>query len=108
MARYLLQVKYAPEALAGMMKNPEDRAVPVRAAIESIGGKMEALYFSLGPDDAVVIAEVPDNVAAAALAIAVGATGRYSSYRTTPLLTSQELTDAMRAASKVSFRPAGG
>jgi uncharacterized protein with GYD domain len=108
MPKYLVEVSYAPEAVAGMVKNPEDRAAPVRAAIESLGGKLESLYFALGEYDAVVIADIPNNVAAAALALAVTGTGRYRAYRTTALLTAQELVEAARAAGKVSFRPAGG
>jgi hypothetical protein len=43
MAHYLFQGGYAPEAWAGLMENPEDRTAVVRAAMESIGGKLEAL-----------------------------------------------------------------
>ena len=108
MPRYLVQVGYSSEAMAGMIKNPEDRTPAVRAAIESLGGKLECLYLAFGEYDAVGIAEIPDNVTAVALAMAIGATGRYRSYRTTPLMTMEEGVGAMRAAGKVSFRPAGG
>ena len=108
MARYLVQVGYAPEAMAGMVKNPHDRTPDVRAMIESLGGKLECLYMAFGEYDGVGIAEIPDNVSAVALAMAITATGRYRSYRTTPLLTMQEAVEAMRVAGKVSVRPAGG
>jgi uncharacterized protein with GYD domain len=108
MPRYLLQVSYSEEAVVGMIKDPEDRTGPVRAACESAGGKLEALYFAFGPDDAIAIVEFPDNVTAAAVSMAVMATGRYSSFQTTPLLTAQELTEAMRKAGTINFRPAGG
>jgi uncharacterized protein with GYD domain len=107
MPKYLVEVGYAPEAIAGMIKNPEDRTPAVRAAIESLGGKLECLYHTLGEYDAVAIAELPNNVSAAAGAMAITATGRYRSYRTTALLTPQELVEAARAAGKVTFRPAG-
>jgi hypothetical protein len=54
-----------------------------------------------------VLGEVPDNVQAAAVAIAVASTGRYRNVRTTALLTAQEIVQAMQGAGKVSFRPAG-
>ena len=44
MAHYLFQGGFAPEAWAGLMENPEDRTAVVRAAMESIGGKLDALY----------------------------------------------------------------
>lgn len=108
MARYLVQVGYAPETLAGMLKTPEDRTLAVQAGIESLGGKLECLYMSFGEYDGVGIAEIPDNVAAVALSMAFGATGRFRAFRTTPLITMQEGMEAMRAAGKVSLRPPGG
>jgi len=107
MAHYLIQGGYAPEAWAGLIKNPEDRTAVVRAALESLGGKLEALYYTFGTDDFVGLGEVPDNIQAAAVAIAVASTGRYRHFRTTPLLTAQEMVQAMQGASKVKFRPAG-
>jgi uncharacterized protein with GYD domain len=107
MAHYLFQGGYAPEAWAGLMENPEDRTAVVRAALESIGGKLEALYYVFGADDFVGLAEVPDNIQAAAVSIAVASTSRYRNFRLTPLLTAQEIVQAMQGAGKVSFRPAG-
>lgn len=107
MAHYLVQGGYTPEAWAGLVKNPEDRTAVVRAAFESLGGKLEALYYTFGADDFIVLGEVPDHVQAAAVAIAVASTGRYRDFRTTPLLTAQELVQALQGAGKVSFRPAG-
>ena len=107
MAHYLFQGGYAPEAWVGLMENPEDRTAVVRAALESIGGKLEALYYTFGADDFVGLAEVPDNIQAAAVSIAVASTGRYRNFRLTPLLTAQDIVQAMQGAGKVSFRPAG-
>ena len=64
--------------------------------------------FSFGDYDAIVIAELPDNVTAAALAMAVGSTPGLSSYKTTVLLTSDEAMDAMRKASGVGYRSPSG
>ncbi len=55
-----------------------------------------------------MLAECPDNVTAAPVAVAVGATGRYRSLRTTVLVTAQEATEVMREARQITFRPAGG
>jgi len=107
MAHYLIQGGYAPEAWAGLVKNPEDRTAVIRATLESLGGKLEALYFTFGADDFIGLGEVPDNIHAAAVAIAVASTGRYRNFRTTPLLTAQEIVQAMQEAGKVHFRPAG-
>jgi uncharacterized protein with GYD domain len=42
---------------------------------EVSGGSLESFYFALGSDDAYIVCDLPDNVAAAATAIAAGATG---------------------------------
>jgi uncharacterized protein with GYD domain len=102
MAHYLFQGGYAPEAWAGLMENPEDRT-----ALESIGGHLEALYYTFGADDFVGLADVPDHIQAAAVSIAVASTGRYRNFRLTPLLTAQDMVQAVQGAGKVSFRPAG-
>jgi uncharacterized protein with GYD domain len=46
-------------------------AMPLRRATESVGGTLEAFYFAFGEDDAYVIADLPDNETAAAVALAV-------------------------------------
>ncbi len=108
MSHYLVQVGYTDDALAGLLKDPQDRTPAVRAAIEALGGKLESLYMCFGEYDGVGIAEFPDNVSAVALAMAFTSTGRYRTFRTTPLISMQDAVGAMRAAAKVSVRPAGG
>jgi hypothetical protein len=41
------------------------------------------------------------------VSIAVASTDRYRNFRLTPLLTAQDIVQAMQEAGKVSFRPAG-
>jgi uncharacterized protein with GYD domain len=55
-----------------------------------------------------LICEMPDNSSAAAFALAVGAGGTVSSYRTTVLLTPEEAVQAMTKASESSYKPAAG
>ena len=43
--------------------------------IESVGGKRESFYFSLGEADAYVVADVPNTASGVALSLAVGASG---------------------------------
>ncbi len=108
MAHYLVQASYSKEGISQLLANPQDRAAAVRPVVEGMGGKVESFYFAFGEYDAVVIAELPDNVSAAALAMAVGSTAGISSYKTTPLLTMDEAIQAMRKASGTGYRsPAG-
>src|ERR1700751_715247 len=95
---YLHQVSYTPEALARLIANPQDRFEAVRAPIEKLGGKIKDSYFAFGQHDAVLITEMPDNVSAAAIALAFAAGGALRSVETTPLMTNTEALDAMRKA----------
>ena len=102
---YLVQASYSAQATAAMIKNPQDRAAAVRPVIERMGGKLHGLWFSFGEYDAIVIAEMPDNVSAGAVAMAVGSSGGVSAYRTSPLLTTAEAMEAMKKASGVGYQP---
>ena len=102
---YLVQASYTSQATAAMVKSPQDRAAAVRPVIERMGGKLHGLWFAFGDYDAVVIAEMPDNASAAAVALAVGSSGGISSYRTTPLLTTAEAMEAMKKAGGTGYQP---
>src|SRR5260370_25852332 len=75
MPHYLSQVSYTPEAWARLVANPHDRIEAVRGPIEKLGGRIPNAFFAFGEFDVVVITEMPDNVSAAAIAIAFAAGG---------------------------------
>jgi len=105
MPRYLIRVSYTPESWATLVKSPQDRRNAVRPIIEAMGGRIEAFYFAFGEDDVILIAELPDNVSAAALSMAVSASGALKSFATTVLMTVEEAVEAMRKAGGVAYRP---
>jgi uncharacterized protein with GYD domain len=72
--------------------------------VADLGGSLEAFYFAFGEDDAIVIAEIPDNTTAAAIGIAVGASGGATT-KTTVLLTPEEIDDATHKT--VGYRAPG-
>src|SRR6266852_2695707 len=105
MPKYLSMGSYTVEGIKGVLKEGgTGRRKAVQAAIEAMGGKMEAYYFAFGESDVVVISDVPDNVTAAALAIGIGSTGTVS-LKTTVLLTPEELDQATKKT--IAFRAAG-
>lgn len=104
MASYLVQASYSKQGTAAMIKKPQDRGAAVRPVIERMGGKMHGFWFAFGEYDIVVIADMPDNVSAAALAMAVGSSEGISAYRTTPLLTTAEAMEAMKKAGGVGYK----
>jgi uncharacterized protein with GYD domain len=104
MASYLLQVSFKPESLAAMIKKPADRREIVSKLTVQIGGKLVGYWFAFGEYDAVLIIEAPDNVSAAACAIAVTSTGAFTSFKTMPLLTVEEGIGAMKKAAHLSYK----
>jgi len=105
MPYYMVQAAYTRDAWGGLVKSPQDRAEALRPAIERLGGKLVSFYMSFGEYDAVVIAEMPDNVSAAGVSIAAAAGGAVKAIKTTPLMTVQESMEAMRKAGQAGYRP---
>jgi uncharacterized protein with GYD domain len=101
----MVQAAYTRDAWGGLVKSPQDRAEALRPAIERLGGKLVSFYMSFGEYDAVVIAEMPDNVSAAGVSIAAAAGGAVKAIKTTPLMTVQESMEAMRKAGQAGYRP---
>lgn len=105
MAKYMLIGSYTAEGAKGVLKEGGTRRRDAaKAAIESAGGSLESFYFGFGTDDYYVTAEFPDNAAAAAAALTVGASGT-SRLRTIVVLTPEDIDAA--AQRSVSFRPPG-
>lgn len=106
MAKYLVMVNYNAEGIRGVLdKGGSSRRDVAAAAVAGLGGQLESFHFAFGGDDAYVIAELPDNVAAASLAMTVSASGMVSA-KTVVLLTPEEIDRA--ASTKVTYTPPGG
>lgn len=106
MPKYLWKASYSPAGVRGVaQEGGSGRVEAVKKATESVGGTLDAFYFAFGGADAYVIADLPDNETAAAVALTVNGSER-ASVETIVLITPEE----MDAASKknVDFRPAGG
>ena len=105
MAKYLLQVSYTVEGSKGVLKDGgSKRRKAAQTVIESVGGKMEAFYFAFGETDVFVIADLPDNVSAAALSMTLAASGAAAG-KSTVLLTAEEIDQATKKS--VSYTPPG-
>jgi uncharacterized protein with GYD domain len=105
MAKYLVTASYTSEGIKGVLKNGGTARVDaVREAVAGLGGTIESFYFGFGGEDAYVIADLPDNISAAALAMTVSASG-LAAARTTVLLTPGEVDEA--AKRQVSYKAPG-
>ena len=105
MAKFLINASYSPDGLKGLIKDKASgRKAAIGKMLESHGGKLEAIYYTFGKHDVILIAEIPDNVTAAAISVAVSSTGLAHTV-TTPLLTVEETDKAL--AKTVKYQAPG-
>ncbi|HEX6318088.1 MAG TPA: GYD domain-containing protein [Burkholderiales bacterium] len=104
MAYYMHQVSFTAEAWAKMIHEPQNRETAIRPTLEKLGGRLVGYWFAFGDSDAVVITQMPDNVSAAAAALAATAGGATRSLKTTVLMSVDESMEAMRKAGGAGYR----
>jgi uncharacterized protein with GYD domain len=105
MPKYLIEASYTNQGVKGLQSaGGSSRVEAVSEALESVGGSLESFHFGFGDHDAYVIAELPDNESAAAVAISVNASGG-AVVNTTVLLTPEEVDAA--AQKSVGYRAPG-
>jgi len=106
--QFLTQVSYTEQAWQSLVSNPQNRIEALRPVLENLGGRIVNAWFAFGDYDVVLVTELPDNVSAAALAIAASAGGACKSVKTTPLMDTSEGLEALRKAAASGYRaPAG-
>ena len=105
MGKYLVRASYTAEGAKGILKDGGTaRVKAIEAAVRGVGGKLESFYFAFGRDDAYVIVDVPDAESAAAIALAVSASGLVRT-ETIVLITPAEIDAAAKKA--VNYRGPG-
>jgi uncharacterized protein with GYD domain len=105
MPKFLVQGKYVGEGVKGLIREGgSGRRAAVEKLYASAGGKVEAFYYAFGSTDVFVIGDLPDNVSAAALSLAVKGTGAVD-VTLTPLLTPEEIDAAGKKS--IDYRAPG-
>jgi uncharacterized protein with GYD domain len=105
MPKYLFEARYTPEGAVGLAKEGgASRRDAVKKHLDDLGGKLESMYFAFGDVDCFVIVDLPDNVSAASLSLAVNESGLIAT-KAIVLLTPEDMDEASRK--KVHFRGPG-
>ena len=105
MPKYLFYGRYTPEGLKGLMKEGGSKRIEAaKQALGSVGGSLEAFYFSNGEQDFYIIVNLPDHVSSTAITLAGNVSGTFS-IRAVALLTPEEMDEAVKR--NVDFRPPG-
>ncbi len=105
MPKYLITANYTLEGLKGVrQKGAKSRADAVGDMIKGLGGTMDSFYFAFGPADVYVVADLPDDETAAAIAFTVSAAGGATT-STVKLLTVEQADSALGLS--VGYTPPG-
>ncbi len=106
MPRYLFRASYSAAGAQGILKEGGSaRKAAVEKLVASVGGTVVDMYWAFGETDFYMIADAPDNAAAAAASLTVGASGA-ASVSTSVLLSAEDVDEAVRR--RVDYRPPGG
>ena len=105
MPKYMIHASYTVAGVKGLQsKGGTSRRDAIAEMLEGLGGSLESMYFAFGDADVVVIADLPDNEAATAVALTVNAAGGAAT-KTWVLLTPEEVDAAAKLS--VSYRAPG-
>jgi uncharacterized protein with GYD domain len=108
MAKYLIEASYSQVGLQALVRDGgTGRKKVVEAAIKALGGHLDSMYFAFGTSDIYAIVDAPDNITAAAFALAVGGTGVAAHLKTIVLLTGEEVDQAAKKSSGSGYRAPG-
>ncbi len=106
MPKYLFEVSYRTEGVKGLVKEgASGRRSAVEQLMKSAGGKLEAMYYAFGQTDVYLIADLPDNAAAAAVSLSTATSGMVRT-NVVPLLSVEEIDAAGKKS--IKYRPPGG
>lgn len=105
MPKFLIKASYTLDGVKGVRSaGGTSRRDAVADMVKSVGGELEAFYFAFGDTDVYVVADLPDNAAATALALTVNSSGG-ATVRTDVLLTPEEVDAASQRSA--DYRPPG-
>jgi uncharacterized protein with GYD domain len=91
--------------LQGLIKDKASgRKTAITEALANVGGILDAIYFTLGERDVLLVCDCPDYASVAALGLAASASGMVRT-KITPLLTVEEVDQTI--AKGVNYRPPG-
>jgi uncharacterized protein with GYD domain len=105
MQKYLFYGSYTPEGYKGLLREGGSVRIDVaRQTLQSVGGSLEAFYYSNGEQDFYIIVNLPDHVSSTAVTLAGNVSGTFR-IRAVALLTPEEMDKAVKM--RVDFRPPG-
>jgi uncharacterized protein with GYD domain len=94
MPKFLFEIRYTADGAKGLaQEGGPGRRVATTKMVEGLGGKLEALYYAFGDIDLYAIADLPDIISAAAIALAANQAGGITA-KTVVLISPEEMDKA--------------
>ena len=107
MARYLLEATYSTEGLMGLIAaGAKSRLQAVDDLASSVGGSIVSFDFANGGGDVYLVCDLPDDEAAAAITLTVGASRALSTFKLTKLFSAEQIEVA--TSRNATYVPPGG
>jgi uncharacterized protein with GYD domain len=103
MPQFMFTWSYTPEVWAGLVQHPENREQIVSRILEDAGAKLQGLWYAFGENDGYALMEAPDSKTAAGIAIAIGSSGAFRKFETTPLMSQAEALEVLEFAGSVRY-----
>ena len=105
MAKFLVRANYTGDGVKGLMsEGGSKRRDAATAAIESVGGTLDCMYYAFGETDMYAICDMPDNASATAVSLLINSSGAVS-LNMIPLMTPEDVDAAV--AKTPSYRAPG-
>jgi uncharacterized protein with GYD domain len=105
MKKYLIKASYNSAGIKGLIEDGgSKRKSAVEKMLTEMGGRLESFYFAFGAHDVYAVAELPDDVSAAAVGLKINSSGLVE-LTTTVLLSPEDIDAAVKQS--VNYRAPG-
>jgi uncharacterized protein with GYD domain len=105
MAKYLIEFSYTGQGVQGLLKDGgSKRREAVSQLAKSLGGSLEAFYYTFGDRDGIAIIDGLDDVGISAASLVVTSSGAATT-KTTRLISAEEIDQATKKGA--DYRPPG-
>lgn len=105
MPLYLSHATYSPEAIAGLVDNPQNRAEVTRPILQALGANVEQVYFDVGGTEIYAILDVPDPTTLGAVSTAMYAAGSFTSIKISQIITADDSVEVFKKAGEIVYTP---
>jgi uncharacterized protein with GYD domain len=98
MSKYLIRANYVGDGIKGLMtEGGSRRRDAAKAAVESVGGNLDCMYYAFGDTDVYAIADLPDHASATAVSLLINSSGAVT-LNLVPLMTPEDVDAAVSKA----------